>query len=370
MILKTLLSVCTLFVSASVFAQALPVQGGTPEILKAIAEHNVQQAKLDQEQKLLGPIGGARSTDVLAPFYEYDKTGYVVFSDDDFYGIARDMKMTIAKNLPAETHLIVYTQSTNKSYHKQLVGEYSQYIDSSRLHVLQIPQSGSNDFWSRDNLPLPIWKNGKLALADARYYYNFEPDAFFGQLFGVDVMKHNYFYEGGNFMANGRGDCLAVMRKKAYPGGVSDTAAIPDDVFKNIYGCKTLTRLKHLKGIGHADEVVKFMSDTVVVTDTQEYVATLEKAGFTVYMLPEAKVDYETYANSLIVNDVVFVPTFSESGDQKAVDLYTKLGFKVVTIPTGELAVQGQGGIHCITMNYPPIPFQNIVSAMNAKVIQ
>ncbi|MBY0386083.1 agmatine deiminase family protein [bacterium] len=228
----------------------------------------------------------------------------------------------------------------------------------------------STNFWSRDNLPLPVWESSQFALVDARYYYNFEPDVFFQNLFGVNLSSHKYFYEGGNFMANARGDCLVVNRKKAYPGGVSDTAAIPDDVFKSLYGCKNLIRLKHLKGIGHADEVVKFMSDDVVFTDTPEYVAQLEKAGFQVVLLPEADLNYETYINSLLVNDTIFVPVFGESNDQKAIDAYKKLGLKVVPINTRALATGGQGGIHCITMNYPPSPIKNITRLLNAQVVQ
>lgn len=339
--------------------------------MRAIAEHNVQQAKIDRERsKLLGPIGGGRSTDVIAPFYEYDKTGYVAFSDDDYYGIAEDMKATVAKNLPSDAKLIVYTQNSSKPYHKDLLKFYSQYLDAARIHILQVGSSGQNDFWSRDNLPLPIWKNSNLALADARYYYNFEPDAFFANLFGAEILKHNYFFEGGNFMANSKGDCFVVNRKKAYPGGTSDTAAIPDDVFKNIYGCKTLLRFKHLKGIGHIDEVVKFVSDTVVVTDTPQYKPILEKAGFTVIMLPEPDLNYETYVNSLIVNGTIYVPVFGESGDQEALDTYKALGFDVVPVQSRELATQGQGGIHCITMNYPATTLQAVATSMNATIIK
>jgi agmatine/peptidylarginine deiminase len=372
MLIKNLLLIASsILLTSTVFAQQLPVQGGTPEILKAIAEHNTQQAQIDKAaREQLGPVGGSRSTDVIAAFYEYDVTGYIAFSDDDYYGIAEEMKAIVAKELPANTDLIVYTQSNSKSYHKQLLNQYGQYIDANRVHILQVPSSGANDFWSRDNLPLPIWKNGKLALADARYYYNFEPDAFFAQIFGAEILKHNYFYEGGNFMANGRGDCLVVNRKKAYPGGVSDTAAIPDDVFTNIYGCKTLTRFKHLKGIGHADEVIKFVTDDTVVTDTPEYKTILEKAGFTVHMLPEADLNYETYVNSLIVNGTIYVPVFGEKGDQVALDVYKQLGFNVVSVPSRELATQGQGGIHCITMNYPPVPLQMIAESLKAQVIQ
>lgn len=173
-------------------------------------------------------------------------------------------------------------------------------------------------------------------------------------------------------MVNGRGECIVVNRNKAYPGGTSDTASIPDSVFTNKYGCTKLLRFKHLKGIGHADEVIKFMSDDIIVTDTQEYVQTLTDAGYTVHLLPEPDKNYETYINSLIVNGVLYVPTFGESGDQIAIDMYKdlNLGFKVVPVPSRQLATQGQGGIHCITMNYPLVPLKKIAEELGGKIIE
>lgn len=356
----------SLTLSSNVWGQQLVgVHGPSDQQIEEMARHNAESA---QREVVLGPLG-LRNTENVQPFHEYDKTGYVVMSDDDFYGVATKMKQTLAAGLPADVHLIVYTQSSDKKYQKNLFDSYAQYIAKDRLHVLQIPTSGSNDFWSRDNLPMPVWVDGKFTLTNARYYYNFEPDAFFSQLFAVNLLAHNYFYEGGNFGTNSKGDCVVVNRKKSYPGGVSDTAAIPDDVFRSKYGCKTLTRLKHLKGIGHADEVVKFISDDVVITDEEQYVPILEKMGFTVHLLPEPDLNYETYINSLIVNGTVFLPIYGEKNDQAVIDIYKSFGLNVVTVNSRQLSTQGQGSIHCITMNYPPMPFANVVKAMNAKVI-
>lgn len=339
------------------------MHGPSAEQLKAISEHNAQMAAFTRA------FPKKKRAGTTTPFYEHSQTGFVVFSDEDFYGVADEMKAIVAKNLPAGVKLVVYTESTNKQYQKQLETAYTKHISKDRLIILQVPSSGTNNFWSRDNLPMPVFENGKFALVNARYYYNFEPDAFFSQLFGVNLLSHNYFWEGGNFMVNSKGNCIVVNRKKAYPGGVSDTGAIPDSIFKDNYGCKTLLRLKHLKGIGHADEVVKFVNDTDILTDTPEYKTQLEQAGFKVHMLPEPDLNYETYANSLIVNDTVFVPVFGEQGDQKALQMYAAFGFKVVGVPSRELATQGQGGIHCITMNYPEASLQSFIGGMQGIVV-
>ena len=110
----------------------------------------------------------------------------------------------------------------------------------------------------------------------------------------------------------------------------------------------------------------------MIVTDTHQYVKTLEDAGYQVVLLPEPDRNYETYVNSLQVNDTLFVPTFGERHDKVAVEAYEKLGLglKIVTIPTRNLATRGQGGIHCITMNYPPATFETMVLDWGAKVVQ
>jgi len=361
--MKCLVFVLVFIMSSVAFAQR---HGPSDQQIEAMAKHNTNRAFQD---KITGAI--FRTSNVRA-FYEYDKTGYIVMSDDDYSGLAKDMKKIIAQNLPADVTLLIYTQSTNKNYQQQLFNTYSAYIAKERLRVLQVPRSGSNDFWTRDNTPVPVWDTNKMSLVDAQYYYNFEPDNFFGQIFGANVTKHNYFYEGGNFTTNSLGDCIVVNRKQSYPGGISDTAAIPDEVFKNKYGCKTLTRFKHLKGIGHSDEVVKFMTDKIVLTDTREYEATLRAAGFTVVTLPEPDMEYETYVNSLIVNDILYVPIFGERGDQAALDIYKNLnlGYKIVPINSRRLSTQGQGSIHCITMNYPPVPLSSLLHLLKATDVQ
>lgn len=342
-------------------------QSPDDQTLQRMAEHNQRQSLLEPKiADLLAP----RNNDIT-PFVEYQQTGYIFFNDDDYRGYATEIKNKIAETLPSDTHLVVYTSSNSSSYLKNLKNRFTQFIEEERLTVLQIPASGSSSFWTRDALPVPVWNKDQLSLVDARYYYNFEPDAFLAQLFHVLKTKHQYFFEGGNFMANSLGDCIVVNRRRSYPGGISDTAAIPDSIFQNHYGCKRLLRLRHLKGIGHADEVVKFMSDNVIVTDTHEYVDTLKKFGYEVHILPEPSRNYETYVNSLQVNDTLYVPLFGGPQDQEAIAVYEglNLGLKIVAIQTSLLATRGQGGIHCVTQNYPPVPMAEILRELQGKIV-
>ena len=160
-------------------------------------------------------------------------------------------------------------------------------------------------------------------------------------------------------MANGLGTCLVIDNDR-----VQD---IPNSIFSEKYGCKKLVRLPHVKGIGHADESVKFVDDKTVLTDTESYVPVLEKEGFKVVMLPTPNGRYETYVNSLIIEKKVFLPVFDEEKDQDAIRVYEGLGFEVIPLNTESLSNDGLGSIHCITMTYPPGPFDELLKKIGAQ---
>jgi hypothetical protein len=197
---------------------------------------------------------------------------------------------------------------------------------------------------------------------DARYYHKFEADEEVSQMFAAELIQHNYYHEGGNFLANNRGECLVVNNERA--------VKIPDEVFLNKYGCKKTIRFPHTKGIGHIDETVKLINDDLAITDDKEYASILKKNGFTVQMVPRPKNGYETYVNSLYVNGTLFLPTFKQSRDAEAVALYESFGYKVVALDSRSLSNDGKGSIHCITMAYPPVEFNELLKAVNGQEVK
>ena len=145
---------------------------------------------------------------------------------------------------------------------------------------------------------------------------------------------------------------------------------MPDGLFKDHYGCQELTRLPFLKGIGHADESVKFVSDFEVLTDEPRYVETLEAKGYKVTLLPRPNRKFETYVNSLIINGVVYVPIFDQSQDEEALEVYRQAGFeKVIGINSERLSNDGKGSIHCITMTYPPVEMKQLLDMVGGKIL-
>ena len=367
--MKLLSILITFFFAAQAFAEA-PRHGFTKEQQEWMATQNNQQALFEQEWQSLftnpnNPLTFGLLQDTIAlPVAEYNKSKYLIFSSEYDFNSFR-AKKAMAKNLPSEMTLVIFTWSDDDSHIQSVKNDFLDVIDEDRLKVIYLPRA-HRGFWARDGIPVPVYRTNPstgsslFTVVDARYYHTFEADDEVADHFSAELTRHSYYYEGGNFMANAKGDCLVVNK--------TETAGIPDSIFEDHYGCRRLIRLPHVKGIGHADESVKFVSDNVVLTDTASYVSTLENAGFTVKMLPRPQTELETYVNSLIVNDTVYVPIFNQSKDEAALDVYRNLGYdRVIGIPSVTLSNQGAGSLHCITMTYPDVPFAELLQALDGQ---
>lgn len=350
------LSVLLVF-AVSTATAAAPRHGFSSEQLAEMVQHNENLAShhiLEGLTSSFKKLTKSAQTPVT-PFAEFTNTGYLIFNDrSDF--TSWPAKTGMAANLPPGVTLVVFTGNANKSHQNQLRSTFSQWVDSSRVKILFAPQ-GEKGFWARDSVPIPVWKGSGLQVVDARYYHNFEGDSYFADAFSAKLDKHDYYYEGGNFLPNSRGECIVVNN--------DGTKIIPDSIFTQKYGCSKLVRLPFIKGIGHVDESVKFVNDTTVITDSDTY-RKLLSPYYTVVMMPRPDREYETYVNSLIINGTVYVPVFGEKNDQKALKVYTDLGFKAVPLNSTDLSNEGMGSIHCITMTYPPVPLKEVAAQLNA----
>lgn len=345
---------------------AAPVHKYTEEENQKMIQHNAEQATNDFINSIFEQQRPqAASVEIVRqPFAEYNDVGYVIFNDLDHYNTL-SVKKEIAKNLPEGITLVIFTGSKDKKYRRELVDIFSQQIDRNRLRIVYLP-NGDNGFWARDGIPVPTWNltdsGGKeFAVVDAKYYKSFEADQEVSKLFGAKHIQHDYYHEGGNFLANNQGECLIVDNDRAIK--------ISDQVFKDKYGCQKTIRFPHTKGIGHIDETVKLINDHLAITDDQEYAQILQRNGFTVQMVPRPFKEYETYVNSLYVNGTLFLPVFSESGDAEAIRLYKSFGYKVIPLDSRSLSNDGLGSIHCITMAYPPVAFNELLAKVGGTEV-
>lgn len=369
--MRAVLSLILFTISHLTFASDAPVHGFNERQNQWMAEQN----ELHKQFETNNPSVFADRDNILSlnllkdttvrPYAEYEDAGYLIFNSG-FSFDSKNVKKELAKNLPQDVTLVVYTQSKSAINAQTIKDFFTQYIDSSRLKVVYTA-SGGNGFWARDTIPVPVIRTTQLGselftVVDARYYHGFEPDKDIKELFQAELTKHNYYFEGGNFIANSMNDCIVVNTKA--------TQKVPTSVFKNHYGCTSLTRLPHIKGIGHADESVKFIDDNTILTDAPSYRATLMQKGFKVILLPRPQNKYETYVNSLLVNGVIYVPIFNQAKDSQALQVYKDAGFdQVIGVNTTTLSNKGLGSIHCITMTYPPVPMNELLQSMGGFLL-
>lgn len=295
--------------------------------------------------------------EVVRPYAEFEPAKFFITAAKTIYGSA-SIKEQILKKLPESVTAVVYVRNGSEVFAAQQ--QYSKHISPERLKIAVWPGTGET-FWARDAIPVPVLAKPKptedgsaapasldLAVVDARYYHTYEPDTAVAQFFSLPLLGHPYYHEGGNIIADKNAHCMLVNNVRA--------TKIPDEVFEKQYGCRKVLRFDHLSGIGHIDERIKLLSNSVALTDTPAYREKLEKLGYEVFALPASSGAWETYVNSLLVNSVLFMPIFGRSTDGEAQRVYEelgqKLGFSVVPIRAESLSI-GRGNIHCITMTYP-----------------
>lgn len=339
-----------LVVSGFAHGKTVPQKAASPEL--------VQVLKTYQKQVKNSPLLNSPRPQAPAerPYSELEEVGYLFFSSNMNYN-SRVAKHAMAKNLPSDVTLVIFAEPGSDA--SRIRRDYQGLIEPERLKIVEL-EDASSGFWTRDGFPVPIWGTDKgMNLVGARYYHGFEPDQAVSSWFGGRLSEHRYYFEGGNFVTNDRGDCLTIDNDLAKD--------IPEGVFKDMYGCQKLVRFPHIKGIGHADESLKFVSSDTVITDSPVYEKTLIQNGYKVVLVPRPQRKYETYINSLLVNGTIYVPIFNQAKDDEALQVYRNAGFNVIPVETIQLANNGLGSIHCITMTYPKVPFEVLLKRLGAK---
>lgn len=336
------ISVLGFLLVTSLTAQAVPgPKLGTSE----------EQAQVIQRNRERGaPLKTMAAWPVNRPYAEFETTGFVAISGANTLEIP-SLREAIARNLPQGVTLVVYVADRGEA--DALRRKYRDLLDESRLKFLVTPVGfWGNPIWGRDSLPFPVYMNdGKMGLVDSIYPQNFEPDREFAGALGASMTQTGFEFRGGNLLFDLDSNCWAENANEIL--GIND----PEAFFKDNFGCKTVNILPHEGGIGDIDERVKFLEGKEALTDSENYARELRAKGYNVRMIPQTGAYYETYMNTLLVNNTIFVPQMGKASDQKALDAYRAYGFNPVGVYTKRLANEGHGNIHCLTMNYPPGTF-------------
>lgn len=238
-------------------------------------------------------------------------------------------------------------------------------------------------FWTRDFGPIPIaLEGGQPAFVDPQYYPNRRRDdavpTLMSRSFDVPVYRPELATEGGNFMTNGEGLCVATEWLLEENPGLSGAEVAR--IKRDYYGCEETVILERMdgEGTGHVDMFAKFTArDTVLVGQYEPWqdarnAAILDRnaerlantrlpdgSTLRVVRIPMPAANYpvyRSYTNSLIINDTVVVPVYrrDRAFESEALAAYRRAlpgNYRVVTVEAEDVIQMG-GAVHCVTMGF------------------
>ena len=243
--------------------------------------------------------------------------------------------------------------------------------------------------WMRDYGPYGISAGqARVAIVDSiyrHYQYRRNDDALpanLGKAKKIDVFGMQLIIDGGNVMTDSKGDLF--MTRRTYLWNSSMSADQVDTALKAYFKVKNIYAFDYAgypgepqDGTGHMDMFMKLLNDHTVllaVADTEPFKSNAEKAmaffkdktapdgqPYKVITVKcwESSGTWYTYTNSLIVNGVVLMPSYSghdtENAQAKAAYESGIPGVTVISINSDDSITSG-GSIHCVTQTIPVLP--------------
>ncbi len=212
---------------------------------------------------------------------------------------------------------------------------------------------------------------GQVYAVDAKYYPGRpNDDAFpyrFARFRGLGYTTLNLYYEGGNFMSDGRGRLFFSNDTYAENSSASRTT-VNTRMMSGCGGTSVTTPTPLLyEGTGHIDMYAKLLSATRVLVANyptghrqkarvDAAAALFTGLGITVSraMMATSVDEYGTYANAVYANNVALVPKYSTAQDAPAMSIYTSAGYRAVGVDC-RLIIGYGGAIHCISYGVPTV---------------
>lgn len=263
----------------------------------------------------------------------------------------------------------------------------------------------SNDTWTRDHGLITCSRGSESMFLDFQFngwglkFPSNHDNQINRHLFEKNILKGNYVnhldfvLEGGSIESDGKGTILTTSQCLFAPNRnqISDKKGF-EKKFHEFFNAKRVLWLDHgmLAGDdtdGHIDTLARICpNDTIVYvecTDSEDehYEAlSLMKGELSHFLTPENKsyklvglplpspIYYDdvrlpaTYANFLIINKAVIVPTYNQpSNDNAAISILSKVfpDREIIGIDSNIL-IRQHGSIHCCTMQIPSCSLQNL----------
>ena len=255
------------------------------------------------------------------------------------------------------------------------------------------PDIPTNDTWARDFGPITIEENGQPVLLDFTFNgwggkfpaekdnqitQNLHRSGAFGK---TPIRTIDLILEGGSIESDGKGTLLTTAECLRNPNRNPHLSqAKIENILKTELGANNILWLNHgtLEGDdtdAHIDTLARLAPNKTIVyvacddpddshyTELKKMESELQE--FPDYRLlplpwPAPKYDEEghrlpaTYANYLVINGAVLVPTYQDPADEKALAVVQKAfpDREMIGIDCSTLILQ-HGSLHCVTMQIP-----------------
>lgn len=267
-------------------------------------------------------------------------------------------------------------------------------VDLSRVAVCELP---NNDTWARDFGPITVSYNNQPVLLDFGFNgWGLKFPANFDNLISKRLKEQGALVpnlktiglvmEGGSIESDGLGTILTTSACLLSPNRNPqlDKSEI-EQAMASLLGARRVLWLNHgwLAGDdtdSHIDTLARICPDNTIVyvacddqrdehyqelklmeAELQSFRAP-DGAPYRLIALPWPKARFDeqahrlpaTYANFLVINGAVLVPTYRDDNDQKALDCIGQAfpGREVIGIDCLPL-IEQHGSLHCVTMQLP-----------------
>ncbi len=308
-----------------------------------------------------------------------------------FLDLVEPVFLNVAKEIAKRQTLLIVADDDDKIISK--LKRFDVNMDN-----VKIVECESNDTWARDHGGITVIKDGKPLIMDFVFNgwglkfaadkdnlitQNLKKAGFFKK---TKVKSVNFVLEGGSVETDGCGTLLTTTKcllSQNRNKGMSQSKI--EKKLKKYFGFERILWLEHGYLAGddtdsHIDTLARFCDEETICyvacddRDDEHYLElrlmekelerlkTMDGKPYRLIALPmpEAKYDDEgnrlpaTYANFLVINGAVLVPTYNDKNDIEALKLLGS-AFRdrdIVPIDASAL-ILWHGSLHCITMQYP-----------------
>ncbi len=297
--------------------------------------------------------------------------------------------VNIAREILKRENLLIVCADTDK---------VENFFDEDELANITFAEMEINDTWARDHGGITVFEDGKSVVYDFTFngwgmkFAANHDNLITRKLYMAGIFDESghrncfdFILEGGSIESDGEGTVLTTAECLLSDNRNNLSEEDVEAKLKDYFGLKQVLWLNHGYLAGddtdsHVDTLVRFTDKTTIAyvkcdDPEDEHFEELRKMKkelrsfrtsdggyYRLIPLPMADAVYDengdrlpaTYANFLIINNTVLVPTYNSPKDEIAKQQLQKAfpDREIVGIDCNALIKQ-HGSLHCVTMQYP-----------------